>query len=207
MNFLDLFRTVGYTTKTSMRSAFHLEEPLTFRMSWLVPRKLFFLKKLFSHSKSGLESEYYFYQDSNMSVLKSPDVIGLDGPAQTWKAVRYGCALRLSYRGKTRQYIIKPKEESYAKGRQVGWIRIDFFVQTGTKVDVKDKVRIRGAKTRLFIEIQNNTTRCEATDNLSLGAVYSFRNVYNISDSKTRQQEYNVLGSSDRLLLFHSRSE
>ena len=73
------------------------------------------MKKIFSRNKGGLELEYYFYQDSNMNVLKSPNVIGLNGPARKWKAVRYGCALRLLYQGKTRQYMIKPKEENYTK--------------------------------------------------------------------------------------------
>ena len=73
------------------------------------------MKKIFSRNKGGLELEYYFYQDSNMNVLKSPNVIGLNGPARKWKAVRYGCALRLLYQGKTRQNMIKPKEENYTK--------------------------------------------------------------------------------------------
>lgn len=70
------------------------------------------LKELFPNSKSKIKLEYCFHQDAGLGVLKSPDIIGLNGPARKWKAVRYGCALRLPHRGKPRQYIMAPSEES-----------------------------------------------------------------------------------------------
>lgn len=73
------------------------------------------LKKLFPKSKGKIELEYCFHQDSDLGVLKSPDIIGLNGPARKRKDIRYGCALRLPHRGKIRQYIIAPSEEAEAK--------------------------------------------------------------------------------------------
>lgn len=72
------------------------------------------LRKLFPNSKR-IKLEYCFHQDAGLKVLKSPDIIGLNGLACKWTNVRYGCALRLSRHGEPRQYVMAPSEKSEAK--------------------------------------------------------------------------------------------
>lgn len=73
------------------------------------------LAKLFPRKGKTLELEYCFHQDALFRTLEPPNIIGLNGPARKFKAVKYGCALRLLYQGKIRQYIIIPSEQSYSK--------------------------------------------------------------------------------------------
>lgn len=73
------------------------------------------LAKLFPKKGRTLELEYCFYQDAFFRKLEPPNIIGLNGPARKFKAVKYGCALRLSCQGRIRQYIIIPSEQIHTK--------------------------------------------------------------------------------------------
>ena len=75
------------------------------------------LEELFSDHENQLQTEYWFYNDTDIKILRSPDIIGLNGPTHMWRAAENGCALRLSYKEQKKQYIIRPKS-----GRQEVWV-------------------------------------------------------------------------------------
>lgn len=69
------------------------------------------LEELFSNQKDQLQTEYCFYEDTSIKILRSPDIIGLNGPSYTWRATKYGCALRLSYKEQKKAIYHKAKEQ------------------------------------------------------------------------------------------------
>jgi hypothetical protein len=64
------------------------------------------IQRLFSTKNNELQLEYCFYQDTAIKVLVPPNIIGINGPSYRRIDIRYGCALRLSYQGKSRQWFI-----------------------------------------------------------------------------------------------------
>ena len=38
------------------------------------------LEELFSDQENQLQTEYWFYKDTDIKILRSPDIIGLNGP-------------------------------------------------------------------------------------------------------------------------------
>ena len=66
------------------------------------------LEELFSN-KVQLQTDYCFYEDLGIKILRSRDIIGLNGPSHTWKAAKYGCVLRLSYKEQKKTIYYKTK--------------------------------------------------------------------------------------------------
>jgi hypothetical protein len=74
------------------------------------------LEKLFSRERSGVHTEYCFYDKMVIGSLGPADIIGLRGPAHKWRDFKYGGAIRVPYEGKIKQYFIQ------AKGKRELWV-------------------------------------------------------------------------------------
>jgi hypothetical protein len=74
------------------------------------------LERLFSCEKSGVHTEYCFYEKKVIGSLGPADIIGLQGPAHKWQGFEYGGAIRVPYDGKIKQFFVQ------AKGKKELWV-------------------------------------------------------------------------------------